>query len=200
MGTLAALTVVGFASSSLADIGACRDTKPPSNESEALDRAGFAFDGAVVGGRHVLDDNGQEVLVSPLRFRVSQVIKGNVSDYAEQGPSGTFLVRVWDATYARRNLKQKVLHDRGPQQALPGEISVSAGDTWRIYALSEVGNWTATTCLGSHPIEGAGERVQSDSPFPVPWGVSLLALVVAGVILLGWRLSSSRRSQTRSGV
>jgi hypothetical protein len=37
-----ALTLVGLASSSLADIGACRDTKQPSNESEALDRGAIA--------------------------------------------------------------------------------------------------------------------------------------------------------------
>lgn len=196
---LAHVTIVGLASTSLADVGACRDTAPPRSESEALDRAGFAFDGVVVGGRPLVDATGGKVLVSPLRFRVIRPIKGNLADY-ESGSSGSLIITVWDAAYASRNLKQRVLHDRGPDHPLSGEIAVSAGDRWRIYALSQVGNWTAKICLGSHPLGEVGAQVHSGTKFLVPWVWWLLGLAGAGVILMGWRLLSSRRRRARPGI
>jgi len=191
---LAIFAVSALAPPALSDMGACRDVESPRSEAEALDRAGFAFDGVVVDGRTVLDPTtGEEVLVSPLTFRVTRAVKGDLGYYGELGSSGGLLVTVWDATYASRNLQQKVLHGRGPEQRLPDEIAVVVGARWRIYALSQVGNWTATTCLGSHVIEVSRDQAPSDQGTSAPW--LLLTLLGAGAILLGWLIRRTRRRQ-----
>lgn len=96
-----------------------------------------------------------------------RAIKGNLADYAQSGPSDSLIITVWDAAYSRRNLKRTVLRDRGPEQPPPGEMAVSAGERWRIYALSQVGNWTAKTCLGSHSLE-ASEPARAATSLSVP--------------------------------
>jgi hypothetical protein len=73
--TLLIVAIPPWASS---DIITCPEVKPPRNDAAALRRAGFAFDGVVIGGREVHDPNtGAEILVSPLRLRVTRTFLGN---------------------------------------------------------------------------------------------------------------------------
>jgi hypothetical protein len=201
---VAASMVSLVASPAGADIRACREQKPPRNESEALSRAGFAFDGIVVAGRTVRDPKtGMEVVVSPLTFRVINSLKGRVFDYSERTASGEILIDIWDAEYAFGGLRRKVMDQRGPDVRIRRELATVQGARWRIYALNQVGNWTATTCLGSHLIRESSGRNQSesgtrDNPLPSDfanrWVWFLVGLGSAGAIaLLLRRIVRSRR-------
>jgi hypothetical protein len=174
-----------IASPASADIRACREMKPPQTEAEAHGRAGFAFDGVVVEGRTVQDQTGgRNVLVSPLTFRVIRSLKGRVLDYGERTSSGAILIEVWDAEYSLRNLKEKVVRQRGPDARIPNELASVRGAKWRIYALNQAGNWTATTCLGSHPL--GTPNSQRGSGLPRPWVLFLVGLAGIGAVAFLW--------------
>jgi hypothetical protein len=196
--SLACLALVLFGLPAFADIGACAEVQPPQNEARALERAGFAFDGVVIGGREVQDPTtGQQVLVSPLRFRVIRSVKGNVADYAKTLPSGSVIVTLWDAQYANQGLRRQVRHQEGPDERLPEELATQLGARWRIYGLSGFGNWTATTCLGSHPIKRSSVQT-SPKPESSRSFVWLLVLLVGfgSICVIGWRIVRARRSRS----
>jgi hypothetical protein len=193
---LAALVLVQLASPASADIGACAEVKPPRNDVQALSRAGFAFDGVVIGGRTVLNSRtGEEVLVSPLRFRLVRNVKGDPSAYGHTAPSGRVVITLWDAQYANHGLRSRVRHDEGPDNVLPDELAAKLGQQWRIYGLSGYGNWTATTCLGSHPIAASKPRTSSKptASSPLIWWL----VTIAGVVLLGIALRFMRSRRAR---
>jgi hypothetical protein len=180
-----------------ADIGACAEVKPPRNDAQALSRAGFAFDGIVIGGRTVLDPSmGEEVLVSPLRFELVRNVKGDASAYGRSLPSGKVVVTVWDAQYANHRLRSRVRHDEGPDNVIPDELAAKLGQQWRIYGLSGFGNWTATTCLGSHPIAVSNTRTGSKptTSNPLIWWLVIVA-GVGSLLGISWRVMRSRRTR-----
>lgn len=194
---LGASMILLTATPASADIRACREMNPPQTEAEALSRSGFAFDGVVAGGRTVRDPTtGRELLVSPLTFRVIRSIKGRVFDYGQRTSSGAILIEVWDAEYSLRSLKSKVVRHRGPDVRISGELATVREARWRIYALNQAGNWTATSCLGSHPLRDPIRSIRSGSK-SLTVRVTLivgLAGLVAIALLVGWRTLHSRRA------
>jgi hypothetical protein len=196
--SILAVSVVSLVPSpASADIRACREMKPPQTEAEAVSRSGFAFDGVVAGGRAVRDPTtGRELLVSPLTFRVIRSIKGRVLDYGQRTSSGAILIEVWDAEYSLRSLKSKVERHRGPDVRISGELATVREARWRIYALNQAGNWTATSCLGSHPLRDPIRSIRSGSKsltVRIPLIVGLAGLVAIG-LLVGWRTLHYRRA------
>lgn len=108
---LCTLLIVAIAPVASSDILTCPEVKPPRNDAAALRRAGFAFDGVVVGGRKVQDPKtGAEILVSPLRFRVTRTLLGNPTVFSddETVASGGYVVTVWDALYAESRLWRRI--------------------------------------------------------------------------------------------
>jgi hypothetical protein len=202
---LAVQIVLAWGPPAGADIGVCAQVKPPRNDAQALNRAGFAFDGTVVRGRAVRNPTtGHLRLVSPLTFRVIHFVKGSVADVGWRDASGRIFVTVWDATYVRPGhsghliLKRRVLRGRGPDVVRRGELATVRGAVWRIYGLEEVGNWTSTGCLGSHRIEGLRQGTRSkahSAERPIgrsrarpgladPWVWVLVGLAGAGLVLV----------------
>jgi hypothetical protein len=204
--TVSALLIMAAVSPASADIAACSDVKPPRNDTAALQRAGFAFDGVLLGGREASGaGTSAGTLISPLRFRVIRTLKGDPRYFAEADPSGEFVATVWDALYADSRLWRRIERQERLETTIPGEIRGVAGAQWRIYGLQEVVNWTSKTCLGSHPIRGAtptesqaieGSPGGSDagsegwSPYLVPVLVGLVTLGVASTA--AWRFRRSR--------
>jgi hypothetical protein len=209
MAVLAVSIMFVLAPPASSDIGACADVEPPRTEAQALSRAFYAFDGVVVGGRTVRDPaTGRNVLVSPLTFRVIRNLKldVDVADYGRRRPSGELVITMWDAKYAHTarefergtpSLKRRVLHHQGPDVRLPGELATERGARWRIYGTFQVGNWTATTCMGSHPLQGSAPRTPPGSGFPSPRLWLPVGLCAVAIALLGWRARRSKRYATR---
>lgn len=205
VGALCTLQIVAIASSASSDIVTCPEVKPPRNDAAALKRAGFAFDGVVVGGRQVRDpDTGAEILVSPLRFRIIHTLLGNPTVFSddETVDSGDYEVTVWDALYAESRLWRKIERHEAPETTIPGEIRAAPGAKWRIYGLQEVVNWTSKTCLGSHPIREATPGRSSDQESRGSLWMALLgglgAIVVASVAVW-WIRRGRRRTRGDSG-
>lgn len=204
--TVSALLMVATISPASADILACSDVKPPRNDAAALQRAGFAFDGVLLGGREVSrGDSGTGILVSPLRFRVTRILKGDPRYFAETNASGELVVTVWDALYAPSRLWRTIERQERLETTIPGEIRGVAGARWRIYGAQQVVNWTSKTCLGSHRIQSgsptgaiegtpAGDDSGSEgrSPYLVPVLVGLVSLGVASTA--AWRFRRSRHT------
>ncbi len=129
---LVAILFLGFSGvispPAAADISTCPALKPPRAESQAVERALFAFDGVVTSGREVQDPTRGRVLVSPFVFRVLRWVKGG-SLYGYALPSGEVLVpRVWDARYAR--LPDRILENHAPKlrKRVSGEIVATRGE------------------------------------------------------------------------
>ena len=200
-GALCALLIVAIAPAASSDIVTCPEVKPPRNDAAALRRAGFAFDGVVVGGRHVRDPRtGAEILVSPLTFRVTRTLLGNPTVFSDDdtAASGGYVVTVWDALYAESSLWRRIERDEAPDTSVRGEIRAFLGARWRIYALQQVVNWTSKTCLGSHPIQGASAQRSPDQESRGPLWVVFGGLVAAAVVsVAGWRFRRSRQMSRR---
>jgi hypothetical protein len=201
-GALCALLIVAIAPAASSDIVTCPEVKPPRNDAAALRRAGFAFDGVVVGGRQVRDPRtGAEILVSPLTFRVTRTLLGNPTVFSDDdtAASGGYVVTAWDALYAESSLWRRIERDEASDTTVRGEIRASLGARWRIYGLQEVVNWTSKTCLGSHPIQGASAQRSSDQESRGPlWVVVFGGLAAAAIVsVAGWRFRRSRQMSRR---
>jgi hypothetical protein len=204
---LCTLLIVAIAPVASSDILTCREVKPPRNDAAALRQAGFAFDGVVVGGRKVQDPKtGAEILVSPLRFRVTRTLLGNPTVFSddETVASGGYVVTVWDALYAESRLWRRIERQEALNTTIPGEIRAALGVRWRVYGLQEVVNWTSKTCLGSHRVrEASAERSSDQEARGLAW-IALLGGLAAVVLVsvAGWRFRGGwgrpRRESGRS--
>jgi hypothetical protein len=102
-------------------------------------------------------------------------------------------VTAWDATYYRPTTRGQALRPGGPLH-FPDEIEASKGQTWRIYVDREGGvNFTATTCLGSHPLSAASATATPEAPVGLLVGLLLTLAVLVGGALLALHRSKGRR-------